>query len=130
MATFQSRLNELFDEAKDADYRLTKQEFARRFGATRSQVNAWLDGRSEPSIKDLLAIAKSHNTSVSWLLGETNIRPPVSITPETEISDLMRNLPPESVNIVREFILFIRHRQKRSLRKIQMIKKTSLYTGN
>lgn len=117
MATFQSRLNELYDEAKDADYRLTKQEFAAGFNATRSQVNAWLDGRSEPSIKDILAIAKCHNTSVSWLLGETDIRSLSPDTPSKVISDLVRNLPPDALFTIKEFIHFIRYRQQKGTKE-------------
>ena len=74
MATFQERLNQLYDEAKDKNYRLTQEEFALTFNATRNQLTGWLDGRGEPNTETLKAIAKISGVSVAWLVGDSDIR--------------------------------------------------------
>ena len=74
MGAFQERFNLLYEEAKDKNYRLTQEGIAATFGATRSQLKGWLDGRGEPDTEMLKNIAKVCGVSVSWLVGETDLR--------------------------------------------------------
>lgn len=74
MAGFKERLLELFEEAKDKNYKINRNDFANMIGATRSQLNGWLDKGSEPDIAMLIKIAKRSGVSVSWLVGETDFR--------------------------------------------------------
>ncbi|MDR1701222.1 MAG: XRE family transcriptional regulator [Sporomusaceae bacterium] len=73
-ATFKDRINILWEEAKDQNYKLTQKEFAQNLGATRSQLQGWLNGAGEPDSEMLKVIAQTHNSSIDWLLGNTNLR--------------------------------------------------------
>lgn len=73
MSIFQARFNMLFDEAE-----LSQEEFGKLFGASKGQVFNWRSGRGEPDSETMREIAKTCNVSVSWLLGETNYRQPLS----------------------------------------------------
>lgn len=77
METFQERITALFHEAKNANYRLNQQDFAVRFGASRSQLKGWLSGAGAPSTSMLRTIAKECNVSADWLIGGTDIRTPI-----------------------------------------------------
>jgi len=108
LATFQERINQLYEETKDADYRLTQNDYATRFGATRNQIKGWLDGRGEPSSEMMKTIAKIHGVSVSWLVGETNIRN-FSEKPNTPRGALqIDDLPMAAIRSIKEFIDFMR----------------------
>ena len=104
MATFQERINLLYEGAKDIDYRLSQEEYASKFGATRNQLKGWLDGRGEPTIEMLKTIAKTHGVSVSWLVGETCIRNLADATPSQWLDVGMDGLPPEAIRSIKEFI--------------------------
>lgn len=108
MPTFQERMNLLFEEAKDIDYRLTQEEYAARFGATRNQLKGWLDGRGEPNSDMMKTIAKMHGVSVSWLVGETNVRMLPGTPPSQRISDNLDDLPPEAIRSIKEYIELMR----------------------
>lgn len=113
MATFQERINRLYEEAKDADYRLTQIDYATRFGATRNQLKGWLDGRGEPSSEMMKTIAKIHGVSVSWLVGETNIRH-FTQNPNAQRNDIqIDDLPPKAIQSIEEFIELIRIKYQR-----------------
>jgi transcriptional regulator with XRE-family HTH domain len=105
---FQERINQLYEEAKDADYRLTQTEYASRFGATRNQLKGWLDGRGEPNSELMKAIAKNHGVSVSWLVGETNIRALPGPAQSQHPNDSFDDLPPEAIRSIKEYIELIR----------------------
>lgn len=74
MADFNTRYWELWDEARDRNPKLTRQEFAEYMGVTLGQSNGWLDKGNQPDCDTLLKIAKRANVSVSWLVGEMEIR--------------------------------------------------------
>nr|WP_092074440.1 helix-turn-helix transcriptional regulator [Dendrosporobacter quercicolus]NSL49688.1 helix-turn-helix transcriptional regulator [Dendrosporobacter quercicolus DSM 1736]SDM95179.1 Helix-turn-helix [Dendrosporobacter quercicolus] len=115
MATFQERINQLYEEAKDTDYRLTQTEYAAKFGATRNQLKGWLDGRGEPSSEMMKLIAKMQGVSVSWLVGETNIRNFTNDPSANPIDLKIDHLPPEAIQNIKEYIELMRlkYRQKR-----------------
>lgn len=113
LATFQERMNQLFEEAKDADYRLTQIEYASKFGATRNQLKGWLDGRGEPNSEKMKSIAKIHGVSVSWLVGETNIRNFIESPSASQIDLKIDHLPPQAIRSIKEFVDFIRLKYRR-----------------
>lgn len=114
-AAFQQRIEKLWEEAKDKNYQLTQEEFAMSFGATRNQLKGWLSGAGEPKTTMLKAIAASCNVSTSWLVGETNIRTPITTIAAHRTDNLMDDLPPEAEERVLEFIelMKIKHGKKK-----------------
>ena len=67
---FQERINELWEQAKDKDYKLTQTEFSGRFGVTRNAFLGWLRGTGQPDADGFVRIACSENVSLAWLLGD------------------------------------------------------------
>lgn len=116
MATFQERINQLYEEAKDTNYKLTQTEYAAQFGATRNQLKGWLDGRGEPNSEMLKLIAKLHGVSVSWLVGESDVRNFTEPTSAHRIAINIDHLPPEAIQSIEEYIelLQIKYRQRSS----------------
>ncbi len=108
MATLRERINQLYEEAKDTDYRLTQEEYASRFGATRNQLKGWLDGRGEPNSEMMKIIAKLHGVSVSWLVGETAIRSFAENSSDHWIDTAVDDLPPGATRSIKEFIELMR----------------------
>lgn len=74
MASFKDRINILFDEGKNIDYRMSQQDFATKFGASRGQLQGWLIGAGEPDTEMLKIISQKSGVSVDWLVGITDIR--------------------------------------------------------
>lgn len=68
-ASFTERLKELRKEKG-----LSQIEIANYFGTSQPAYQAWESGRRTPAQKSLEKLAKFFNVSVSYLLGETNIR--------------------------------------------------------
>lgn len=68
-ASFTERLKELRKEKG-----LNQIEIANYFGTSQPAYQAWESGRRTPAQKSLEKLAKFFNVSVSYLLGETNIR--------------------------------------------------------
>lgn len=108
MATFQERINQLYEAAKDADYRLTQIDYASQLGVTRNQLKGWLDGRGEPNTEMLKTIANKHGVSVSWLVGETNTRNFIESPNAQQCGIQIDDLPLKAVHSIKEFIEFIR----------------------
>ena len=94
MATFRERINTLYEEAKDNNFRLTQEEYAAAFGATRNQLKGWLDGRGEPGSEMLKTIAKVSGVTVAWLVGESDLR--------TQPEDDLGKDWPDVVNVLRQ----------------------------
>lgn len=74
VASFKERINLLWEEAKNTDYTISKEAFAKSIGATRSQLRGWLTGAGEPDTETLKVIATVHNVSIDWLTGFTDVR--------------------------------------------------------
>lgn len=86
---FRDRINELYEEARDRNHKIGRQGFADLIGATRGQVNGWLDGTSRPNFETLKLIAEKAGVTSSWLIGESDLRncPSVdvkAVTPEAQ----------------------------------------------
>lgn len=107
MATFKDRINQLYDEAKDTNYKLTQENYASQFRATRNQLKGWLDGRGEPNSEMMKKIAKVHNVSVSWLVGETDIRTFYTTTILPLEFTVLQELPPAAIEQIKEYIELI-----------------------
>lgn len=74
MATFHERINELYDEARDRNFRTKRADFAKQLGVSIGRSNAYIDGNGNPDFETLKLIAKNKGVSVSWLVGETDER--------------------------------------------------------
>lgn len=102
MSKFYERYWMLWEEARDKNYKTTREQFADSLGVSPGQSNGWLRGTSEPDCDTLAILARKANVSVAWLVGATNIRKPEVFCP------LVRELPTEAVDEVMEFIKYIR----------------------
>ena len=80
--TFHKRINELWEQAKDRDYRLTMEAYAQRIGITRSGLRGWLAGKGQPDADGFVRVAKAENVSLAWLLGDD--RPIGDFTPDEQ----------------------------------------------
>ncbi len=67
---FHQRINELWERAKDRDYRLTLEDYARRIGTTRSALRGWLAGKGQPDAEGFVRVAVAEDVSLPWLLGD------------------------------------------------------------
>jgi len=72
MTTFKERIYELWEKAKDENYKITQTEFAAQFGATRNQLKGWIAGTGEPNSEMLKKIAERYNVSTDFLLGKVH----------------------------------------------------------
>ncbi len=68
--TFHQRINELWEKAKDKDYRLTMEAYAKRIGTTRSGLRGWLAGKGQPDAEGFVRVATTEKVSLAWLLGD------------------------------------------------------------
>lgn len=67
--TFHQRINELWERAKDRDYRITQGVYAERIGTSRASLRGWIDGKGEPNSEGFVRIANVEKVSLEWLLG-------------------------------------------------------------
>lgn len=74
MPSFKERINYLWKEAKQQDYTVSQEKFAKRFAATRNQLRGWLSGTGEPDTEMLKIIAINCKVSIDWLTGFTDRR--------------------------------------------------------
>ena len=70
---FHERINELWERAKDRNYKLTQAEYSQRFGATRNALLGWLRGTGQPNADGFVRIASTENVRLSWLLGDDRV---------------------------------------------------------
>ncbi|MBO6293510.1 MAG: hypothetical protein J6N51_14855 [Selenomonas sp.] len=90
---FHERINELWERAKDKNYKLTQTEFSRRFGVTRNAFIGWLRGSGQPDADGFVTIARSENISLSWLLGDDRPQNKGDLFPrERELLNIFRSL--------------------------------------
>lgn len=74
MATFFDRITQLYEEARDENYRVGRNAFAEQLGVSVGKVNGWLNRGGRPDVETLKQIARRKNVSTSWLVGETDCR--------------------------------------------------------
>ena len=93
---FQKRINELWQQAKNKNSRLTQTEFSERFGATRNALLGWLRGTGQPDADGFVRIACSENVSLAWLLGDDRPQSEQELCrDEKELLNIFRRLTSE-----------------------------------
>lgn len=103
MSKFHDRINALYDAARDRDHRIGRKKFAELTNATEGQMNGWLSGVGEPDCDMLVKIAVAHNVSVSWLVGETNIKNHKELP-------LYEGLPTRAIEDLSAYVEFLHYR--------------------
>lgn len=74
MPTFRERINVLYEEARDKNHKIGRKGFAEQLGVSLGKVSAWIDGNGSPDFETLKLVAKNIGVSVSWLVGESDLR--------------------------------------------------------
>lgn len=121
MATFNDRITELYEEARDRDYTVGRKKFAEILGVTRGQINGWLENAGNPDLETLKKIADKAGVSTSWLIGEDDRRN----YPSFEMS----GLTPEAqrdYDLLLEFLRFKHRRETRQSEQIKYLKENSI----
>ena len=88
---FHQRINTLWENAKDANYRLTLEAYAKRLGTTRSSLRGWLAGKGQPDADGFVRVAVREDVSLAWLLGDPRGYENCS-RDETDLLQKFRNL--------------------------------------
>lgn len=108
MATLKDRLFELYEEKRDINYKIGRTAFAEQCGISRGKLDGYLRGNGEKLWKSVRTIAKNNQVSISWLLGETDIR----YQSADKVQTLLDGLSPEEVAKVNEYITFLQYQKK------------------
>lgn len=85
MTIFPKRLKELRSDAK-----LTQKEIAEHFNITQPAYQAWESGRKKANLETIQKFADFFNVSVSYLIGETDIKNSSELS-ETDIEEILNN---------------------------------------
>lgn len=104
--TFHDRISELYEEARDRDHRIGRKKFAEICGVTKGQINGWLSKTADPDTETLKKIAQSLKVSVSWLVGETNVR----TLEDCEYFPQIRRLPTRAMVELKSFLDYLLHK--------------------
>ena len=104
-ANFNSRYWQLWEEIQDIDSKITRLEFANYMGVTLGQSNGWLDKGNQPDCDTLRKIAKKAGVSVSWLVGETEIR-------NFQINRLLDNLSSPIIDEIARYTSYLIYKEK------------------
>lgn len=102
---FYNRINELYEEARDKNYRIGRKMFADLCGITKGQLNGYLCGDSEPSTEILKRIAEKQEVSVAWLVGATDKRN----EPDTNMTEKM---PAEAIKELYSYVNYLKFKYK------------------
>lgn len=95
---FHDRINELYEEARDRDHTIGRKLFAQMCGVRRGQMHGWLSRNGSPNVETLRKLAKTCNVSVSWLVGDTNVRCLTSPSIPAKLINFIERMPPEAIN--------------------------------
>ena len=102
-SVFHRRINELWERAKDDNYKLTLEDYAERVGTTRSSLRGWLAGKGQPDAQGFVRIAETEDVSLAWLMGDT--RKIGSLTPdEVMLLQKIRGLTDVHKEDIRAFV--------------------------
>jgi len=105
MATFTERIWELYEEARDRNYKLSRKDFAEMLGVRKGQVDGWLDSGVTPHVEVIKKISKTTGISILWLIGESEEREHPTFQ--------MTGLPPEEEEAYQFFLEFLRFKYRR-----------------
>lgn len=100
---FSKRFDMLY---QDSD--LSQEDFGEKFGASKNQVYNWRTGLGEPDTETLKAIAEYCKVSVDWLVGNSNVRTPVTVLAANRSDNGTEDLPEEALKQIESFKEFIR----------------------
>ena len=93
---FHERINELWERAKDRNYKLTQAEYAQKLGVTRNALMGWLRGSGQPDADGFVRIATVENISLTWLMGdERPMKQERLLSEEFNFVEIFRKLTPE-----------------------------------
>lgn len=115
MATLKDRLFELYEEKRDVNYKIGRTAFAEKCGITRGKLDGYLRGNGEKLWKAARTIAKNNQVSVSWLIGETDIR----FHSADKIQTMLDGLSPEEVEKIEEYITFLQYQKNKAKNKTE-----------
>lgn len=107
---FLNRLDQIYQEIKDKNHKFTRAQFADMAGASYDQMTGWYRGRN-PDIEMLKKIARNFHVSVSWLVGETDIRYEAA----KELQALSEGLSHEDMLLVQHFIDYLNYSKTNKL---------------
>lgn len=113
MDTFHDRINELYEEARDQNYRIGRKKFAEMCGVRRWQMHGWLNRTGSPNAATLRQVAKACKVSVSWLVGETDVRRLTHSAVSAELLNLIEEVPSEALDEVRDFLAYLLSKYKK-----------------
>ena len=99
---FKERFNTLYEESS-----LSQEEFGKLFHASKSQVFHWRNGSGEPDTEQIKNIANTCNVSVDWLVGNSNVRTPISTIAAHRSDDPTDELPEDARKSIEDFKKFI-----------------------
>lgn len=108
MATLQDRLNILYEELRDRNYKHGRKDFAKHCGITRGKLNGYLNGNGEKLWESLRTIARNNHVSVSWLLGETDDR----LESDVHLKNLIKGLNEEDMKLIRGLAEYLKAKSK------------------
>ena len=95
-STFHERINELWQRAKEQNHKLTRDEYASRFGVTRTTLMSWLRGSGQPDADGFLRIADVEQVSLGWLMGDERPAGDEELLPEEkELLELFHTISSE-----------------------------------
>lgn len=106
---FKSRMVELYDIARDLNYKVGREKFAEQSGITLGQLNGYLAGQSVKFCETLKIIAQRNGTNVSWLTGESD----EFVVKEDNI---LHGLTAQEINKVKEFIGYLQYMRSKEER--------------
>lgn len=116
MATFNERIWQLYEDARDRDYKIGRKGFAKMLGVRKGQLDGWLDNGVAPHVEVIKQIARNTGISVLWLIGETEDKEYPSFQ--------MTGLPPEEEENYLIFLEFLRFKHRRKAREAKLSQKT------
>lgn len=108
MATFYERIQELYEEARDRDYRIGRKKFAEIAGVRFAQMHGWLNKSGDPSTEDLKILSERLEVGIAWLVGKSSIR-----FETTKLIEIAKDLNKKELEDVVQFIEFIKCKRKR-----------------
>ena len=93
---FHERINELWERAKDRNYKLTQTEYAQKLGVTRNALMGWLRGSGQPDADGFVRVANVENVSLTWLLGDDRpVEQEKLLSEEFDLIRIFRQIKPE-----------------------------------
>ena len=96
---------------------ITQEQLAEKFEVDRVTVSRWENGVNDPPIEALVEMSEMFEVTTDYLLGKTSIRTPITTIAAHRSDDFRKELPPEKVAEIDNFIKFHleQHRKNQGL---------------